>query len=74
MSEWQKDNPPKDREFLAFAVALGIPEITKPIRVVAAWEKFVEEWRPTKVPGDRTTGTKLKILAWTELPEEPAIE
>jgi len=72
--DWKKSEPPKDREFLAFALALGIPEEVQPIRVVVAWEAAVEEWRPVKLPGDRITGTKVRVLCWAELPDVPKLE
>jgi hypothetical protein len=71
---WKDSEPPKDRPFLAFALPLDIPEKTEPLRIVAAWERPVEEWRPVKVPGDRPTGTKLRIICWAELPDAPTRE
>jgi hypothetical protein len=71
---WKDSEPPKDRPFLAFALPLDIPEKTEPLRIVAAWERPVEEWRPVRVSGDRITGTKLNIICWAELPDAPTCE
>jgi hypothetical protein len=70
--DWQSAEPPKARSFLAFAIAQGMPENTKPVRVVAEWDESVEEWRPVKVAGDARTRTKLQILCWSEIPDAPA--
>ena len=68
---WITSEPPKDREFLGFAAPLDIPEMVDPARVVVAWDRNAEEWRPVKVPGDAITGIKLRITCWAELPEPP---
>jgi hypothetical protein len=71
---WKSSDPPKDREFLAFALPEGsrdAPGSVKPVRIVAAWNALVEAWRPVRTPDEAGLGLALKIFCWCDLPAEP---
>ena len=69
---WNEDEPPKDRQVLALAVAKAIKSgSVNLVRVVAAWVESNQEWRPVKVGGDTIAGTDLDVICWAELPELP---
>ena len=72
---WKDSRPPKDRQFLALALAEGsrdAPGSVDPVRVIAEWDSINEVWRPVRVPGEAMTPTTLGIVCWTEIPDAPA--
>jgi len=74
---WKESKPPKDRPFLALAFAKGTPDLhgrLHPSRIVAEWDKSMDEFRPVKVEGDAITSIDLHIICWTDLPAAPSIK
>jgi hypothetical protein len=73
---WNESQPPKDRQFLAFALCEGsrdAPGSVDHVRVVAEWDAGDEVFRPVKVEGEIMTPVTLSILCWTDIPDAPPI-